>query len=147
MWVPFKYENLPIFCFGCGRMGHGITDCTQIILARKSKISIDPPYSMALKAESKLVGKESMKFNAMSKKVGVQSSYTGGKVMLTESSKILDEEKNEIREVQEYIELMGGKEMIQEQGSRYGPVEVEKINSSKVQECKDVNHEKKMSKD
>lgn len=31
MWVPFKYENLPIFCFGCGRMGHGLADCTQII--------------------------------------------------------------------------------------------------------------------
>ncbi|MBA0753720.1 hypothetical protein Gogos_019846 [Gossypium gossypioides] len=56
-----------------------------------------------------------------------------------------DEEKNEIREVQEYMELMGGKEMIQKQKNRYGPVEVEKINSSKAQECKDINHDKKTS--
>ncbi|MBA0754183.1 hypothetical protein Gogos_005485 [Gossypium gossypioides] len=71
MRVPFKYEDLPMFCFGCGRMGHGVKDCTQIIPARKSKISVDPPYTLALKAESKLAGKESMKFNAMMKKVGV----------------------------------------------------------------------------
>ncbi|MBA0756463.1 hypothetical protein Gogos_020910 [Gossypium gossypioides] len=56
-----------------------------------------------------------------------------------------DKEKNEIREVQEYMELMGGKEMMQKQESKLGPVEVEKINSSKAQGCKDINHEKKKS--
>ncbi|MBA0753721.1 hypothetical protein Gogos_019846 [Gossypium gossypioides] len=109
------------------------------------RLRINLDVQKPLRRESKLVGKESMKFNAMSKNVGVQSSYAGGKVMLTESSKTLDEEKNEIREVQEYMELMGGKEMIQKQKNRYGPVEVEKINSSKAQECKDINHDKKTS--
>ncbi|MBA0701079.1 hypothetical protein Goari_027451 [Gossypium aridum] len=145
MWVPFKYENLSIFCFGCGRMGHGITDCTQIIPVRKSKISSDPPYSLALKAKSKLVGKESMKFNAMWRNMGVQITYTGGKVVLTESSKVLDEEKNEIKEIQENMELMGGKELMQKQESKFGPEEVEKIDSSKAQVCNDINHEKKKS--
>lgn len=26
-WLVFKYESLPVFCYGCGRMGHGIMDC------------------------------------------------------------------------------------------------------------------------
>ncbi|MBA0876138.1 hypothetical protein Goshw_026519 [Gossypium schwendimanii] len=45
-----EYENLPMFCFGCGRMGHGLKNCTQIIPARKSKIIENPPYTLALKA-------------------------------------------------------------------------------------------------
>ncbi|MBA0694239.1 hypothetical protein Goari_004555 [Gossypium aridum] len=40
------------------RMGHGLKDCLQIIPAGKSKISGDPPYTLALKVESKLNGKE-----------------------------------------------------------------------------------------
>lgn len=26
-WIAFKYENLSIFYFGCGRLGHGLKDC------------------------------------------------------------------------------------------------------------------------
>ncbi|MFQ6654019.1 hypothetical protein Gotur_025154 [Gossypium turneri] len=44
---------------------------------------------------------------------GVQSSYTGGKVVLTGSSKAFDEKKNKIKEIQENMELMGGKELLQ----------------------------------
>ncbi|MBA0873647.1 hypothetical protein Goshw_005141 [Gossypium schwendimanii] len=140
-----EYENLSIFCFGCGRMGHGIKDCTQIIPARKTKISVDPPYTLTLKAESKSAGKESMKFNAMMKNVGVQSSYTGGKVVLAESSRIIEKENNEIRGAQENIELIGGEEMIKDQGCIYRIEEVEKLNDSTVQECKNANPEKKTS--
>ncbi|MBA0552741.1 hypothetical protein Golob_023521, partial [Gossypium lobatum] len=78
VWIPFKYENLPLFCFGCGRMGHGMSNCNQIPPAKKSKVSENPPYSMALKVESRLVGKESLKFNSLMKQTGVQSFYMGG---------------------------------------------------------------------
>ncbi|MBA0626547.1 hypothetical protein Godav_004201, partial [Gossypium davidsonii] len=96
LWVPFKYENLPMFCFGCGRMGHGIKDCLQVIHTGKSKISDDPPYTLALKTESKLMEKESMKFNVLSKKVGAQCSYTGGIELLPNSFKIIVGGNNEI---------------------------------------------------
>lgn len=26
-WVDFRYENLPMFCFGCGMVGHNIDHC------------------------------------------------------------------------------------------------------------------------
>ncbi|KAL1145654.1 hypothetical protein V6Z11_A11G313000 [Gossypium hirsutum] len=35
-WISFKYEKLPMFCFGCGRMRHSLTDCK--VLAIEDKI-------------------------------------------------------------------------------------------------------------
>lgn len=29
-WISFKYEKLPTFCFGSGRMGHGLQECVGI---------------------------------------------------------------------------------------------------------------------
>lgn len=26
-WIDFRYENLPMFCFGCGLVGHNIDNC------------------------------------------------------------------------------------------------------------------------
>ncbi|MFQ6670759.1 hypothetical protein Gotur_035548 [Gossypium turneri] len=43
----------------------------------KNNIKEDPPYTMALKAESKFVGKEVIKFNDFEKKDRTQCSYTG----------------------------------------------------------------------
>ncbi|KAA3454786.1 ethylene-responsive transcription factor 2-like [Gossypium australe] len=76
-WIPFKFEKLPIFCFGCGRMDHGLNDCLLINLTEKEKIREDPHYTIALKAESKVVGKESLKFNAFARKMGLQRTHTG----------------------------------------------------------------------
>ncbi|PPD80427.1 hypothetical protein GOBAR_DD22633 [Gossypium barbadense] len=54
VWIPFKYENLQMFCFGCGRMGHGLSNCTQISPARKIKISENPPYLGGIKSRIKI---------------------------------------------------------------------------------------------
>ncbi|TYI74850.1 hypothetical protein E1A91_D07G233300v1, partial [Gossypium mustelinum] len=77
-WIPFKYEKLPTYCFGYGKLGHGIHDCSEFTPAEKNKIKMDPPFSLALKEESTLVGRESLKFNALLKKSQSQCSYVGG---------------------------------------------------------------------
>ncbi|MBA0679907.1 hypothetical protein Goari_011648, partial [Gossypium aridum] len=58
-------------------MGHDFKGCLRLSLAEKNKIRDDPPYSAALKAESNLIWKEYMKFNALFKKKASQYSYTG----------------------------------------------------------------------
>ncbi|PPD74473.1 hypothetical protein GOBAR_DD28602 [Gossypium barbadense] len=103
VWIPFKYENLPLFCFGCGRMGYGMSNCTQIPPAKKRKVSENPPYSVALKAESRLIGKESMKFNSLMKQTGVQSSYN--------SIKHAEDGYTEVGGSQENLSLKEGGEM------------------------------------
>ncbi|MBA0635861.1 hypothetical protein Godav_029537, partial [Gossypium davidsonii] len=55
----------------------GIFVSTEIIPAEKNRIKEDPPFSLASKAELNLVGMESLKFNALSKKLQTQCSYIG----------------------------------------------------------------------
>ncbi|MBA0786935.1 hypothetical protein Gotri_025666 [Gossypium trilobum] len=51
---------------------HSSTTC------KKDRIRENPPFSLALKAELNLVERESLKFNALAKKLQLQCSYTGG---------------------------------------------------------------------
>ncbi|PPD87983.1 hypothetical protein GOBAR_DD15090 [Gossypium barbadense] len=108
VWIPFKYENLPLFCFGYGRMGHGMSNYTQIPPAKKSKVSENPPYSVALKAESRLIGKESMKFNSLMKQTGVQSSYIGWEKKTPNSIKHAEDRYTEVGGSQENLCLKEG---------------------------------------
>ncbi|MFQ6631371.1 hypothetical protein Gotur_009125 [Gossypium turneri] len=116
VWVPFKYENLPMFCFGYGRMGHGLSNCIQLPLERKSKISENPPFSIALKAESKLLGKE-IKFNTLiKKKVGAQCSYTRGENVTQKSTVWCIGDNAKVEGSQDNGELLGEEMTEEEEG-------------------------------
>ncbi|MFQ6626615.1 hypothetical protein Gotur_005988 [Gossypium turneri] len=108
VWIPFKYENLPLFCFESGRMGHGMSNFNQIPPAKKSKVSENPPYSVALKVKSRLVGKESLKFNSLMKQTGVQSSYTGGEKKTPNIIKSAEDGYTEVEGSQENSSLKEG---------------------------------------
>lgn len=49
-WVPLKYENLPNFYFGCGRLGHNLKDCREVSDEVKALLEDEYPFSIALKA-------------------------------------------------------------------------------------------------
>ncbi|MFQ6646038.1 hypothetical protein Gotur_020546 [Gossypium turneri] len=76
------------------RKRHRLSDYSSLNSAEKSKIREDPPYTLALKAESKLVGKESIKFNDFSKKVRAQCSYIGDSENGMIEDKIIGEVNN-----------------------------------------------------
>lgn len=78
VWLLFKYENLPVFCFGCGQMGHGVVDCTWISDADREKGEDDLLYSVALRVESPLVGNEVLKLGAYMNKHLKLRQYIGG---------------------------------------------------------------------
>ncbi|GMN58292.1 hypothetical protein TIFTF001_027393 [Ficus carica] len=50
MWTSFKYERLPDFCFGCGRIGHGRLECVDDKM-RGANASEQLPYSPELRAD------------------------------------------------------------------------------------------------
>lgn len=76
IWVPFEYENLSVFCYGCGRMGHDLQDCDVISNEIKQNADDELPFLAALKVESNLMGKESLKFGISARKIMKQWSYT-----------------------------------------------------------------------
>lgn len=67
-WITFKYENIHVSYFGCGQMGHGLKDCNVSSDAVKEMPEDALLYSVALKVESNLVGKECHKLGFSVKK-------------------------------------------------------------------------------
>ncbi|MBA0550147.1 hypothetical protein Golob_021117 [Gossypium lobatum] len=90
-WIPFKYEKLPTFCFGCGRVGHGLHECTELTPTEKNRIREDPPYSLALKAESYLIGRESLNLNALSKNFNHNGTTVGAEMEIKKKGEINEE--------------------------------------------------------
>ncbi|KAK5785161.1 hypothetical protein PVK06_039713 [Gossypium arboreum] len=110
-WISFKYEKLLVFCFGCGRIGHSLNDCDELNPAEKNRISDDPPYSLALKAESNQIGNKSLKFNLLSKKMVSQHSYIGVMEVLSGNGKKLNDENTMNWKPQNDLKLGGLMEM------------------------------------
>ncbi|KAK5784980.1 hypothetical protein PVK06_039521 [Gossypium arboreum] len=59
------------------RKGHGVKDCMSISFEERVKTEDDLPYSIALKAESSIKGKESIWLGSLKKKTMIQCNYTG----------------------------------------------------------------------
>ncbi|KAH1107566.1 hypothetical protein J1N35_011334 [Gossypium stocksii] len=59
-------------------MGHGVKECSEIQIGDYNKEGEDYPFSIALKAESSILGKESSVFGLLMKKSMKQCFYTGG---------------------------------------------------------------------
>ncbi|KAK5802422.1 hypothetical protein PVK06_030013 [Gossypium arboreum] len=132
-WISFKYEKLPIFCFGCGRIRHSLNDCLMLSPAEKNKVSIDPPYSIALKAESTLVGKESMKLNAYVKMLGTQVSYTGHLVNELGDTDMITEPIASQGKVKGGRKLASWLEGLQEQETNFNKSEIGVVNDGNME--------------
>lgn len=77
VWLPFKYENLPAFCFSYGHLGHNVKEFDDVESSVKKLPKEKLPYSLALKAESALMGKESVQLRFTARKVMKQCLYIG----------------------------------------------------------------------
>ncbi|MBA0729363.1 hypothetical protein Golax_022641, partial [Gossypium laxum] len=78
---PLSMKNYQCFALVVGKWGMAFQIVVSGTLQKKKKIKEDPPYALALKADSNAIGKESIKFNDLSKKNRVQCSYIGSSEM------------------------------------------------------------------
>lgn len=63
-WLLFKYENLPSFCFGYGKLGHTLINCVKISADMKELPEDKLPFSIVLKVELNIIGGVSFKLGA-----------------------------------------------------------------------------------
>ena len=50
VWVGFKYERLPIFCYWCGKLNHDEKDCGMWLRSKGSLQAHDQQYGLWLRA-------------------------------------------------------------------------------------------------
>jgi hypothetical protein len=64
-WVDFRYENLPLFCFQCGHIGHSETNCnsTESVL-EEAAINPRSPWLRATSYGRKVSEKRDPRFNS-----------------------------------------------------------------------------------
>ncbi|MBA0725518.1 hypothetical protein Golax_022103 [Gossypium laxum] len=134
-----------MFCFGCGRMGHGLKDYLELNPAEKENFREDPPYTLALKVELNLIGKESMKFNVFSKKMRAQCSYTGGTKLLPTSIKTSMEGNNKSWRRQRMLQQTRVEEAIEKQEEASIIKKDEQLDESKYKQVNISNFAKKTS--
>lgn len=48
-WVNFKYENIPTFCFICGKVGHSDKFCEKLFDTMEGKV--EKPFGTRMRAE------------------------------------------------------------------------------------------------
>ena len=62
VWVSFKYEKMPNFCYWCGMVSHDAKECS-IWLSSKASLSLEQQeYGSWLRADPFSVGKKSFLF-------------------------------------------------------------------------------------
>ena len=62
VWVTFKFEKMPNFCYWCGMVSHNANECS-IWLSNKGSLSLDQQeYGSWLRADPFSVGKKSFMF-------------------------------------------------------------------------------------
>ncbi|XP_030969817.1 uncharacterized protein LOC115990093 [Quercus lobata] len=62
VWVSFKYEKMPNFCYWCGMVSHDAKEC-KVWLSSKGSLSLDQQeYGSWLRADPFSVGKKSFMF-------------------------------------------------------------------------------------
>lgn len=100
LWVDFKYERLPTFCFGCGRIGHQLKDCEEVKIPDDENYSEleekDQAFGPWLRASPlpKFTGeqKKDISSGTCSKNLFVSSSNSKSKISAGDGGKDAEEE-------------------------------------------------------
>ena len=93
MWVHFKYERLPNFCYRCGLLEHDLKDCLESTKNDKEKERGDLQYGTWLRGE--LIRRGGWEFGFTKKKEGGE--------MKNRAKVAVDGERNEMVEPSERV--------------------------------------------